>query len=178
MADYQDEFKRIIDEELGDYAARALQLLAAAIQAKGLVLSQELLDSLRSQVTAASAEHVASMGVLFEQYGRIKDMKGINRTKAPPIEEMEAYVKKVGLSKFEFIPGYTARSKVLPISSRAINRIAWGIARAKLRDGEQARPKTWFAKTFYSSINRFIDAVTTRYVAATGTHMAATLRID
>ena len=29
MADYQDEFRRILDEEVGDYAAQALQLLAA-----------------------------------------------------------------------------------------------------------------------------------------------------
>ena len=33
MADYQDQFKRILDEEVGDHAARAL--LAQAIQAKG-----------------------------------------------------------------------------------------------------------------------------------------------
>ena len=119
------------------------------------------------------------MGVVFAQYGRIKDMKGpLNRTKAPPIEELEAYVKKVGLSKFSYIPGYTGRSKVLPTSDRAINRIAWGLARAKLRDNAQVRPKYWFAKTFYSSINHFIDAVTTRYLAATGTHLAASLNID
>ncbi len=178
MADYQDEFRRILDEEVGDYAARALGLLSQAIQAKGLVLTEELLRSLQSQVVQASAQHVASMGIAFEQYGRIKDMKGINRTKAPPIEEIEAYVKKVGLSKFDYIPGYTNRSKVMPVSARAINRIAWGIARARFRDNADVRPKSWFAKTFYQSINRFIDAVTTRYVAATGTHLAATLRID
>jgi hypothetical protein len=178
MADYQDEFRRILDEEVGDYAARALGLLAQAIQAKGLVLTEDLLHSLQSQVVKASADHVASMGVLFHQYGRIKDMKGITRTKAPPIEEIEAYVKKVGLSHFDYIPGYTSRSKVLPTSSRAINRIAWGIARASLRDRDGVKPKSWFSKTFYQSINRFIDAVTTRYVAATGTHLAATLRID
>jgi hypothetical protein len=178
MAEYQDEFRRILDEEVSDYAARALALLSQAIQAKGLVLTEELLHSLQTQVVKASADHVASMGVLFEQYGRIKDMKGINRTKAPPIEEIEAYVKKIGLSKFDYIPGYTDRSKVLPTSARAINRIAWGIARAKLRDRDDVRPKSWFSKTFYQSINRFIDAVTTRYVAATGTHLAATLRID
>jgi hypothetical protein len=177
MADYQDEFKRILDEEVGDYAARALGLLSQAIQAKGLVLTEELLRSLQTQVVQASAQHVASMGVAFEQYGRIKDMKGIDRTKAPPIEEIEAYVKKVGLSKFEYIPGYTDRSKVLPTSSQAINRIAWGIARAKIRDNADVRPKSWFAKTFYQSINRFIDAVTTRYAAATGTHMAASINI-
>lgn len=179
MGNYQDEFKRILDEEVGDYAARALALLAQAIEAKGLVLTEELLHSLRTQVTAATANHVATMGVLFHQYGRIKDMKGpFNRTKAAPIEEMEAYVKKVGLSKFDFIPGYTDRSKVLPTSERAINRIAWGLARARLRDNAQVRPKSWFSKTFYSSINRFIDAVTTRYLAATGTHVAASLQID
>ena len=126
---------------------------------------------------AASADQVASMGVLFEQYGRIKDMKGITRTKAPPIEELEAYVRKVGLANFSYVPGYKHGQFPLA-SSTAINRIAWGLARAQLREGEQARPKTWFAKTFYSSINRFIDAVTTRYLAATGTHLAATLRID
>ena len=177
MAEYEDEFKRILDEEVSDYAARALALLTQAIQEKGLVLTEELLRSLQTQVVQASANHVASMGVLFEQYGRIKDMKGLNRTKAPPIEEIEAYVKKVGLSKFDYIPGYTDRSKVLPTSSRAINRIAWGIARARLRDKADVKPKSWFSKTFYQSINRFIDAVTTRYVAATGTHMAASIKI-
>jgi hypothetical protein len=55
MADYQAEFRRIIDEELGDYAERAVQLLAAAIQAKGLVLTADLLDSLQAQVVKAGA---------------------------------------------------------------------------------------------------------------------------
>jgi hypothetical protein len=176
MADYQDEFKRILDEEVGDYAARALGLLTQTIQAKGLVLTEELLHSLRTQVVAATANHVASMGVLFEQYGRIKDMKGLNRTKAPPIEEMEAYVKRIGLSNFPYVPGY--KYGQFPLASKtAINRIAWGLARAKFRDRADVRPKFWFSKTFYSSINRFIDAVTTRYVAATGTHMAASINI-
>ena len=92
MADYQDEFKRI-------------------------------LDSLQSQVVAASAQHMASMGVLFHQHGRIKDMKGITRTKAPPIEAMEEYVRKVGLDKFSYVPGYKYGQFPLA-SSTAINRIA------------------------------------------------------
>jgi hypothetical protein len=176
MADYQDEFKRILDEEIGDYAARALGLLTQAIQAKGLVLTEELLHSLRTQVVGATANHVASMGVLFEQYGRIKDMKGLNRTKAPPIEEIEAYVKKVGISNFQYVPGY--KYGQFPLASKtAINRIAWGLSRAMVRDRADVRPRSWFAKTFYSSINSFIDAVTSRYVAATGTHLAASIKI-
>lgn len=105
IADYQAEFKRILDEEVSDYTARTLGLLAQAIQAKGLVLSQELLDSLCTQVVGATAQHVASMGILFEQYGRIKDTKGLSRTKAAPIEELGEYGKKVGVSHFAYVPG-------------------------------------------------------------------------
>ncbi|MGI4832993.1 MAG: hypothetical protein ACRYFK_05970 [Janthinobacterium lividum] len=89
MASCQDEFKRILDEEVRDYADRALGLLAQAIEAKGLVLTEELLHSLRTEVTAATAQNVAMMGVLFEQYGRIKDMKGYDRTKAPPSDVLQ-----------------------------------------------------------------------------------------
>ena len=74
MADCEDEFKRILNEEVGDYAARALGLLTQSIQAKELVLTEELLRSLQTQVVQASANHVASLGVLFEQYGRLKDI--------------------------------------------------------------------------------------------------------
>jgi hypothetical protein len=176
MANYQDEFKRILDEEVSDYATRALGLLAQAIQAKGLVLTEELLQSLRTEVVGATAQHVAVMGVLFEQYGRIKDMKGLNRTKAPPIEELEAYVKKVGISHFAYVPGY--KYGQFPRASKtAINRIAWGLARAMVRDKADVRPKSWFSKTFYSSINSFIDAVTSRYLVATGTHLAASIKL-
>ena len=176
MSDYSADFQRILDEELGNYAARALGELAAAIQKKGLVFTEELLQSLRSEVVSASVRHVASMGIAFEEYGRIRDMKGLNRRKAPPIEAIEAYVAKVGVDKFSYVPGY--RYGQFPLTKAvALNRIAWGIARAKLRDNEQVRPKAWFAKTFYSSINRLIDGVTTRYAAQTGQHIAARIRI-
>ena len=176
MSDYSADFQRILDEELGDYSARALAALAAAIQKKGLVFTEELLQSLRSEVVGASARHVASMGIAFEQYGRIRDMKGLNRTKAPPLEEIEAYVEKVGLDKFNYVPGY--KYGQFPLTKAvALNRIAWGIARAKVRDNSEIKPKAWFAKTFYSSINGLIDAVTTRYAAQTGTHIAARIRI-
>jgi hypothetical protein len=116
------------------------------------------------------------MGVLFEQYGRIKDMKGLNRHYAPPIEEIEAYAKKVGLCDFQYMPGY--KYGQFPLASKtAVNCIAWGLARAQVRDKGDVCPKSWLSKNFYSSINRFIDAVTSRYVAATGTHMAASIKI-
>ena len=175
MSDFQADFRRILDEELGDYAARALALLSAAVQARGLVLTEDLLKSLQSETVAATVQHVASMGVAFEQYGRIKEMKATNRTKAPPIEEIEKFVRKVGITKFDYVPGYGLNRRPVGLG-RTINRIAWGIARAKLRDNQQARPKSWFAKTFYGSINGLIDRVVTRYAAQAGQHIAATIQ--
>ena len=55
MSDFQADFQRILDEEVGNYAARALRLLAAAIQKQGLVFTEDLLKSLRSEVVVASA---------------------------------------------------------------------------------------------------------------------------
>jgi hypothetical protein len=46
-----------------------------------------------------------------------------------------------------------------------------------VRDKADVRPKSWFSKTFYSSLNSFIDAVTSRYLVATGTHLAASIKI-
>lgn len=176
MSDYSADFQRILDEELGNYASRALAELAASIQKKGLVLTEELLQSLRSEVVAASARHVASMGIAFAEYGRIRDMKGISRSKAPPLEVIEKYVEKVGIDKFSYVPGY--RYGQFPLTKAvAINRIAWGLSRAILRDQSQVRSRPWFAKTFYSSLNRFLDAVTTRYAAQTGQHIAASIRL-
>ncbi|HEX8349088.1 MAG TPA: hypothetical protein VF598_03935 [Hymenobacter sp.] len=177
MADYTDDFRRILDEELGNYSGRVLEILAAAIQKKGLVLSSDLLKSLQTQVLQASANQIAGMQVEFNQYGRIREMKYVNTTSnQAPIEELERFVRKRGVSNFQRVPGY-GDSRAPVTESAAVNRIAWGIARARLRDQSHPKPKAWFNKTFYGSLNRFIDAVATRYAAQTGTHLAATIQI-
>jgi hypothetical protein len=99
MAACQEQFKRILDEAVGDYAARAL--LSRAIQAKGLVRSEA--QPAPHEVVGATARHVASMGIFFEHYGRSKDTKGISRTNAPPIEEIEVYVKNLVVSYLQYM---------------------------------------------------------------------------
>jgi hypothetical protein len=56
-------------------------------------------------------------------------MKGLNRTKAPPMEEIEEYVKKVGMSHFQYVPGY--KHGQFPLASKTvINRPASAVATA------------------------------------------------
>jgi hypothetical protein len=175
VSDFSPEFRRILDEELASYKKLVLEMLAGQLRAKGLVLTQDLLTSLQGETTAASDRFVAEMAVAFNEYGRMKEMKRLSYTKGAPVEEMEAFVRKRGLSRFDYVPGY--KRGQFPLSQDvAINRIAWGLARARLRDAGKHKPRGWYAKTFYRSINRFIDAVTTRYAAQTGLHVAGIIR--
>ena len=80
----------------------------------------------------------AEFTIGFAGYGRFKDMRQLLYEKMPPIEAMEEFVKEVGLEKFGYVPGYllNAKYRVLHITdSRAINRIAWGIAVSRLKMG-------------------------------------------
>jgi hypothetical protein len=177
MSEFTADFQRILDEELGNYSAKVQEQLAASVQAKGLVLTEELLKSLATDVVQASSSLIAQMRVEFNQYGRIAEMKGRTWDKGPPVEEIEKFVRKRGLGAFEFVPGYKRGQLPVGITQqKAITRIAWGISKARKRDGVGPKPRPWFAKTFYRSINSFIDAVTTRYAGATGTHIAASIQ--
>ena len=74
----------------------------------------------------ATAQHMATMGILFEQHARINDMKGVSRTKAPPLEKIEAYLLVYNHGQFPLA------------SKRVINRIAW----ANVRDSDQVKFKS------------------------------------
>jgi len=106
---------------------------------------------------------------MFQDAGRIRDMKGVTWKKLPPADAMEAYVKKIGLGKFKYVPGYKAGR--FPISQKiAMNRIAWGIAKGKQRHNKTV-PKKWFAKPFYSMVYDLTENLTVAYQNA----IAATL---
>ncbi|GAB2954854.1 hypothetical protein GCM10027048_20510 [Hymenobacter coalescens] len=175
MSTFAPAFQQILDEELAGYKKLVLEMLADQLRAKGLVLTEDLLQSLQGETTAASERFVADMAVSFNEYGRMKEMKRLNYTKGAPVEQIEAFVRKRGLARFERVPGY--KPGQFPLSQDvAINRIAWGLSRARLRDAGKHKPKGWYAKTFYRSLNRFIDAVTTRYAAQAGVHVAGAIK--
>lgn len=175
MSSFEPAFQRIIDEELAGYKKLVLAMLADQLRAKGLVLTEDLLNSLQAETTAASDRFVAEMAVAFNEYGRIQEMKRVSYTKGAPLEAMEAFVRKRGVSRFAYVPGYK-RGQVPLSQDVAINRIAWGLSRARLRDAGKHKPRGWYAKSFYRSLNRFIDAVTTRYATQTGVQVAGSIR--
>jgi hypothetical protein len=144
----------VINAALEIWGEYVLTVLAEKIRQRKVVLSGELLNSLQYQVLAATADSTGRLYLAFSESGRIKDMRGITRRKMAPISEIEDFVRKVGLSKFKRVPGTKGGKPIT--ESQAVNRIAWGIARSQ-RIQQKHKPKKWFAKPFYGTINRLID---------------------
>lgn len=130
----QEQFEQVATEVVGNIVAEATLVMQRKLQASGYVLTSELLDSLRHQAVVVGRDMYAEFSIGFAGYGRFKDMRQLLYEKQPPIEVMEDFVRKIGLDKFGYVPGYRkdAKFRVYIPDSRAINRIAWGIARSRL----------------------------------------------
>ena len=148
----QEQFENVATEVVGRIVAEAQIAMQRRLQASGFVLTSELLQSMRHESLVIGRDLYAEFSLGFAGYGRFKDMKKLLYTKLPPIEVLEEYVRSVGLEKFRYVPGYLlgAKYRVLHIpDSRAINRIAWGIAVNRLHAGAGTRTK---AKAFYNPV--------------------------
>lgn len=155
-----ENIQDFINDQLGNWSESVRRTLIKSAQEKGLELSGSLLNSFDHQVQKATGDTLASMYLFFEDHGRHKDMKSLVYTKQPPIEAMIEFVKKVGLEKFKYVPGYHPGK--MPAESIAIKRIAWGLSRGRLKSYKH-KPKKWFAKTFYGQINLLIEGLLSGY---------------
>jgi hypothetical protein len=134
----QDEFERVASEVVSGIVREATVVMQRKLQAAGIVLTGELMNSLRHEMMVESQNLYAEFSIGFSGYGRFKDMRKLLWGKLPPIEALEEYVRQIGLDKFKYVPGYllNAKYRVLHIpDTRAVNRIAWGIAVNRLHNG-------------------------------------------
>ena len=79
---------------------------------------------------------------------------------------MEDYVRAVGIDKFGYVPGYRkdAKFRVYITDSRAVNRIAWGIAVSRLKLGVKGKRKNAFynpvrGKLIYETGHRMLESL-------------------
>ncbi|MEZ0607834.1 hypothetical protein ACAW74_04920 [Fibrella sp. WM1] len=147
-----EEFESAATEIVGRVVAEAQITMQRKLQAAGFVLTGDLLNSMRHESLVIGRDLYAEMSLGFAGYGRFKDMRKLLYNKMPPIEVLEDYVREIGLDNFKYVPGYLlgARYRTLHIpESRAINRIAWGIAVNRLHLGSATRSK---AKAFYNPV--------------------------
>lgn len=159
-----DELNQLVAAEVQEWGAAVLARLQQRLSQQKLVASEQTLRSLQLDALRQTASGITALGVAFADSGRIQDMKGYDRKKAPPIEDIEAWIRAVGLSKFSYWPKLGSR---VPTEQMVVNRLAWGVARS-IRRKNLHRPRRWFSKPFYSTIDPLIDRLVTAYQQRTG----------
>jgi len=157
-----DNNNAIINEVLEEWSQLSLAQLMTSLDAAGLELTEDLMNSLRVEVRKAAAGELAKANFYFRMHGRFKDMRtvygsysGSWRQKGfAPVQVMEDFIKKVGLEKFKYIPGYKMGN--IPSENIAVRRLAWGIAIGRAKKNT-IKAKKWYAKTFYSQITPLME---------------------
>lgn len=152
--------QHVIHQVLKDWAVLFVHNRIQGAQGANLVASGALTRQMRFEVTSALRD-VKAVFFAFEEYGRILEMKGVNRKRQIPIDEIVAWVKDKGLD--EFRAGFRRRHRRLPTSqTQLLNQIAWGIAMKRLRSKRLKRRK-WYSKDRESDFDllyrRLMDAL-------------------
>lgn len=160
-----DPVAELIHQELGKWQGVVLEKLANEIRKRKLTLTEDLLKSLQTEVLREAAGTAYSLKLAFMEYGRIKEMRSVSWKNMPPVEHMEKFVAKVGVERFQYVPGYKF-GQFPTDKNMAIRRIAWGIALSRKRFTE-TRPRKWFARPFYQQVESLISNITRRFAEAT-----------
>lgn len=184
MAEQAEQLEQYIQERMGDFERYTQLNLKRKLQEQGIELTGDTLRSLRTEVRKNSRDMAFAMLLSFQESGRIQEMKRLNWTKLPPAElidgevrflQLEDYVRRRGVERFAYVPGYKPRT--IPTESIAVKRIAWGIA-MHIRNGREFKPRAWFNRPFYSSMNRLIDGLITDTQKVTGKVVSAGFELN
>ncbi|WP_291727961.1 hypothetical protein [Bernardetia sp.] len=134
-------------QALGEFKVEVEKRLRKKMIEKNVGNDGDLYNSLKAQLQNPNV-----MSFAFSNYGRHIDMRNTDFG-SPPFEEIKKWVKKEGLSKFKFAPGY----KTMPSESIALDRIAWGVRHALAKGETKRKRKAWYSKTFWGAIDFLIE---------------------
>lgn len=143
-----EELEAGMAEIITDFRKEAMDEYRYAMQREGIKMTGELLDSFESTLRVDAINFIFECQVKFGEYGRYKDMKGLNvGDKMAPQEAMEYFVEKTGVEKF-LNQVWAERYGKIRSQSKLIRDIAWGVRIARFRQIEHRRKgRGWYAKT-------------------------------
>ena len=168
----QAEFEKIIAQEVTEITDAALKQFRDALERNGLVLTNDLKDSLTKFVVSNSVAMIAQAHIEFNAYGRFKDMRRYTYSASiPPVHEMEWFVMKEGIENFSWILNYEHtknRPSAFTSDARTINRVAWIIAMTKRRfpDVKRGYRGSWYNENKMKYINEIKKRLRWRIASA------------
>ena len=148
-----EQLADVFEAELQDIQLGAEKYFMHFIKERGLVLTGDLHESFRTSVVNIASELYAEIRVTFKLDGRFLDMKTLTYKAGHPdpdgllVQGMKRFIEeKGGMSAFYGVPGYMGSSR-MPITSVALNRLAYSMAQARINRGTiRRRGDGWYNK--------------------------------
>ena len=146
-----------LNQEVVDLATEitsdAVRYFEKAVERSGLVLTAELRNSFQYQIVQQAGRLAVSGDIYFTGYGRLKDMRLLTYSTHPPVDALEEYVEKVGLSKFPWVDRFGR--KQVPTTQSDARHIAWAIAMNIKKVGTVRRKSSarWYNRTKSDFVN-------------------------
>jgi hypothetical protein len=168
--DYEQELDRIAR----GWAVHIVGRFKKQIDKKNISLTDDLLNSFEYKVFEAPGGNVG-VNISYQVHGKYIDMKNLFYTKLPPIDKIEAWVRKKGLENFDYVPGYSKNWKPSDGSATDARRIAWGIALSRQRAGvvNQGTTRQWRAPELRKGIG-YLNHLLSEELAKTASKNIAT----
>ena len=185
MINMQEEISAIWALEIQEIEGDALRILNEYLQENNIRPDSPLLQNITQDSIIVAKELYAEIQVKFPFDGRYIDLKYVeydpNKKPDPDgklVEGMKHFIENQGgLSKFPFIPGYTTASKSLPISSVAINRLAYALAYNRVNRGRiNRRGKGWYNRGRGRFISKIKSTLTQRIALKIAERVALNLQ--
>jgi hypothetical protein len=168
MANETEEYHQAVLDVATGFLEGFIRDAIKRAKARGLSVTGKTISSIFGQITELDKAGRIDISIGYNLAGKFRDIKALRYKKQAPVEDLEEFVRIVGVDKFKFIPGYQNSNRV-PTQDEAIKRIAWGIAMSRLKRPAYGKP--WMLNTlFRAKVNR----LTTMLIEATGT---ATIKI-
>jgi hypothetical protein len=171
MKPTEEQIRDFVNATLDEWIIYCISQLKASAKKRKLDLTEDTINSIVGQVIKSSASDLSGAVISFLPSGRIKDMKVVTHTKPLSREVIEneilKFVQKIGVSRFQRVPGYKGH---FPIESIAAKRIAWGIGKGIMK-GKWVR-RAWYAKRISANIKNLTERLITDYATVIQTSTA------
>jgi hypothetical protein len=129
---------------------------------RGLNVTGKTIASIFGRIVEINKAGRVDILIGYNLAGKFRDIKALRYKKQAPVEDLEEFVRIVGVDKFKFIPGYQGSNRV-PTQDEAIRRIAWGIAMSRLQKPAYGKP--WMLNTLFKAK---MMKLTTALIQSTG----------
>jgi hypothetical protein len=177
-AQYAEEMRDIMQ----DWAADTLNILKIELRKREGFVPSRIYNQIKHEVLFGAADTFNISSYLnFADEGRHVDMKRLEWRRRP-IEQGNNFildwVKKTGVNKFKFTPGYTPRSRQISDAKKA-SRVASAIIVSKANDANRYKRKTqgrWYNRTFYGMVSQLIEEILDRNAQIAASQVAANIK--